>query len=51
VTTKIYACCAKYEQRGPGELLGPTRKCLEVGIGRRAAAFFIYDVLAKSNNT
>jgi hypothetical protein len=24
---------------------------LEVGIGRRAAAFFIYDVRAKSNNT
>jgi hypothetical protein len=37
--------------KGAGELLGPTRKGLEVGIGRRAVAFFIYDVLAKSNNT
>jgi hypothetical protein len=36
---------------GRGALLGPTRKGLEVGIGRRAAAFFMYDVRAKSNNT
>jgi hypothetical protein len=36
---------------GRGALLVPTRKVLEVGIGRRAAAFSIYDVRAKSNNT